>query len=105
MDRVKGKVAVVTGAATGLGRVQALLLASEGAKVVIADINETDGEKVVEEIARENEDAIQETGDSEHGQPDALFRASRRACGGFHAEKIPFSEVNDGRTGSDISTV
>ena len=58
MDRVKGKVAIVTGSARGLGEAQARLLAKEGAKVVVTDINETDGKKVVEEIGREGGNAI-----------------------------------------------
>ena len=35
MDRVKGKVAIVTGGAGGLGKAHSLLLAKEGAKVVV----------------------------------------------------------------------
>ena len=36
--RLQGRVAVVTGSAQGIGKVYALRLASEGAKVVLADI-------------------------------------------------------------------
>ena len=43
MGRVEGKVAIVTGAASGMGRADALLLAEEGARVVVTDVNETDG--------------------------------------------------------------
>ena len=50
MDRVKGKVAIITGAAGGLGKAQALLLAKEGAKVVATDTNEAQGKKVSEEV-------------------------------------------------------
>lgn len=42
MGRVSGKVAVVTGAAQGIGRAYAEALAAEGAKVVVTDIQDTD---------------------------------------------------------------
>lgn len=58
MDRVKGKVAIVTGAARGLGKAQAVLLAKEGAKVVATDINETLGKRLPEEVKREGGEAI-----------------------------------------------
>ncbi|BAN50098.1 glucose 1-dehydrogenase [Metapseudomonas resinovorans] len=50
MKRVEGKVCIVTGAASGVGREDALLLASEGAKVVLTDLNEEAGRQVVAEI-------------------------------------------------------
>lgn len=56
VDRVKGKVALVTGAASGIGRASALLLAKEGAAVVVTDVQ--DGSEVVAEIARAGGDAI-----------------------------------------------
>ena len=58
MGRVEGKVAIVTGAASGIGRATASLLAKEGAKVVAADINEADGNKVAGEIKNEGGEAI-----------------------------------------------
>jgi 3(or 17)beta-hydroxysteroid dehydrogenase len=53
MDRVKDKVAIVTGAARGLGEGISRLLAKEGAKVVVTDVLEDDGKEVAEEIRRE----------------------------------------------------
>ena len=48
--RVKDKVAIVTGAATGIGQTAAEVLAEEGAKVVIADIDAAGGEATVATI-------------------------------------------------------
>jgi 3(or 17)beta-hydroxysteroid dehydrogenase len=50
MGRVEGKVALVTGAASGMGRADAVLLAAEGARVVVTDMNETDGRAVADAI-------------------------------------------------------
>ncbi len=58
MDRVKGKTAIITGAASGLGEGCALLLAKEGAAIVVADINESKGQAVVENIRREGGKAL-----------------------------------------------
>lgn len=54
--RLKDKVAIVTGAAQGIGRAYALRLAGEGAKVVIADI--LDGSGVLQEIKKRDVEAL-----------------------------------------------
>jgi len=51
MGRFDGKVAIVTGAASGIGAATLRRLAAEGAAVVCADINDAGGEAVVAEIA------------------------------------------------------
>ena len=47
MERVKNKVAIITGGASGLGEAQAKTLAKEGAAVVVTDIDRATGEEVV----------------------------------------------------------
>lgn len=47
---VKGDVALITGAASGIGRLMALRLAKEGATIVIWDMNDVDAAKVAQEI-------------------------------------------------------
>jgi NAD(P)-dependent dehydrogenase (short-subunit alcohol dehydrogenase family) len=58
MGRLDNKVAIVTGSAEGIGEATAKLFAVEGAKVVIADINESKGKKVVNEIQQAGGEAI-----------------------------------------------
>lgn len=50
MDQLKDKVAIITGAAMGMGLATAELFAEEGAKVVVADFNEEAGKAAVENI-------------------------------------------------------
>ena len=50
MKRVEGKVALVTGAAQGIGKAAAVALAREGAVVVLSDVNDHAGKAAAHEI-------------------------------------------------------
>jgi NAD(P)-dependent dehydrogenase (short-subunit alcohol dehydrogenase family) len=53
-----GKVALVTGAASGIGRATALTFAREGAKLVVADMNEDGGQQTVHMITENGSEAM-----------------------------------------------
>jgi NAD(P)-dependent dehydrogenase (short-subunit alcohol dehydrogenase family) len=56
--RLSGKVTIVTGASLGLGRAVTTRFAREGASVVAADVNETDGTELVAQLKSEGLKAI-----------------------------------------------
>lgn len=58
MTLLKDKVALITGAGTGIGATAAGLFARNGAKVVIAEINREQGEAVARELAQEGHDVL-----------------------------------------------
>ena len=56
-DRLKNKVALVTGGSSGIGRAAAQLFVREGAKVVVADVNGEGGEATLKSIRETGGDA------------------------------------------------
>ena len=56
--KLDSKVSIVTGASSGIGRCTALLFAGEGAKVIVADVNERGGEETVALIDESGGDAL-----------------------------------------------
>ncbi len=58
MGRLSGKVAIITGAASGMGRATAIRFAGEGAKIVIADLNKEGGEAAARDCRENGSDAI-----------------------------------------------
>jgi NAD(P)-dependent dehydrogenase (short-subunit alcohol dehydrogenase family) len=57
-NRVQGKVALVTGAAQGIGRACAVALAAQGARVAICDVQQSAGEAAAESIRRSGGEAV-----------------------------------------------
>lgn len=56
--RLKNKVAIITGAGSGIGRATAILFSKEGAKVVVADWSEEGGKETVKEIENQGGESI-----------------------------------------------
>ena len=83
MDRLSGRVAVVTGGASGIGLASVRRLASEGARVVVADVNQDAGKRAAEEVSGlfvqtdvTDPDSVEElfaAANSEYGSVDIAF--------------------------------
>lgn len=97
MQRLKDRVAVITGAAAGIGAATARRFAQEGARLVLADINEEGGESVVKELAQAGSEAFFQRCDvSEIDQVDALIQA---AVDHFGRLDIAFNNAGTGTFG------
>jgi NAD(P)-dependent dehydrogenase (short-subunit alcohol dehydrogenase family) len=58
MKLLEGKVAIITGAGSGIGKAAAELFAKEGAKVIVSDINEANGKSAADEIKKNGGEAF-----------------------------------------------
>ncbi|MBU0546969.1 SDR family oxidoreductase, partial [Patescibacteria group bacterium] len=100
----ENKVAIITGARRGMGKADALLLAKEGAKVVVSDISLEDCQAVVDEIEKEGGEAIAVKCDvSQKQEVDNLFQKTVEKFGQIDilvnnagiAEFKPFLEMTE----------
>ena len=83
--RLEGKVALVTGAASGIGRETALLFAAEGARVVAVDIDETGAGTVVGQIVKAGGEAIAVRADvSSQRDTEAMVASAEERFGALH---------------------
>ncbi|MGO8871730.1 MAG: glucose 1-dehydrogenase [Acidimicrobiales bacterium] len=84
MARLDGKVAVITGAGSGIGRVAAGLFAAEGARVVVADVVGGDAESAAAEIVGVGGDAVAVTADvSDEDQVATMIATAVGTYGGL----------------------
>src|SRR3954454_4276598 len=103
MGRLDSKVAIVTGAAMGIGKAAAVALSREGARVAVADIDEAEGAATVEEISSAGGEAFfQHTDVQISADVEALVRATVERWGKLD---ILFNNVGVAIAGSvtDIS--
>ncbi|GAA4080646.1 MULTISPECIES: 3-oxoacyl-ACP reductase [Actinomadura] len=77
MQRLQDRVAVVTGGGGGIGLATARRFAREGAKVVVADVDETAGKAAAEEVGG----LFVRTDVAREDEVEALFRAAKEAYG------------------------
>jgi NAD(P)-dependent dehydrogenase (short-subunit alcohol dehydrogenase family) len=105
MAKLKDRVALITGAASGIGRATALAVAREGSRVVVSDVQEPQGREVAEEIAKHGGEAIfvaadvSQAGDVENLVSSAIDRFGRLdyACNnaGIEGKSAPVDQVQE----------
>ena len=118
MRRLENKVAVITGAASGMGRATSIRFAQEGASIVVADLNVAGGESVVRECKENGGNAVFQRADvsseaevkamidravKEFGRLDITY--NNAGVGGLHEIVMIVSECSlhtDGRHFQDV---
>src|SRR6266540_4861201 len=85
MGRLDGKVALITGGASGMGMVASKLFASEGASVALTDVADDAGEAVAAEIETAGGQALYVHSDaSDEADAEAMVKAAVDRFGGLH---------------------
>jgi NAD(P)-dependent dehydrogenase (short-subunit alcohol dehydrogenase family) len=85
MGRLADKVALITGAGSGIGRASATLFAQEGAQIVCVDLNEASARETVHLITEAGGEAIAVRADVSSGaDSEAMVQAAEDSFGGLH---------------------
>ncbi len=85
VGNLSGKVALITGAASGIGRATALLFAQQGASIVIADVAQQAGDAVAQEIIHNGGRAIFQSADvTKAADCERAVTSTLREFGGIH---------------------
>jgi NAD(P)-dependent dehydrogenase (short-subunit alcohol dehydrogenase family) len=106
VDRFIGKVAIVTGGGSGIGRATALLLASEGAAVTVADIAEPAATAVVAEIeAAGGKARAQVTDVADADAVAAMLADTAQAFGGLDILHNNAAALDQNRVDQDVVTM
>ncbi len=101
--RLANKVAIITGAGSGIGRASAYLFAKEGAKLVVADINDAGGKETVANIKADGGEAIfVHTDVSVASELENLVKAAKNKFGKID---ILFNNAGIGLAGSPIENI
>ena len=85
MNRLEGKTALITGAASGIGMETAKLFASEGAKVLVVDVNDSEGEQTAAAIRDSGGEALYQHADvSSSSETEAMIQKAEEKFGALH---------------------
>ncbi|WP_327241785.1 SDR family NAD(P)-dependent oxidoreductase [Streptomyces sp. NBC_01320] len=102
MKELEGRIAFITGAASGMGRASALLMASEGATVIVSDINEEGAEAVVKEIEASGGSAVAKVLDVT--KPDHVTACIQSVGDQFGRLDVLYANAGTpGATGSNVT--